>query len=53
MAPYFMLSPTFTSTERIWDPLIKTLHMLHASKLNISNKIEDLYFFSYNKIDIN
>jgi len=42
MALYFMLSPTFTSTKRLWDPFIKTLHTLHALKLNISNKIEDL-----------
>jgi hypothetical protein len=42
IAPYFMLSLTFTSTERLWDPFIKDLHTLHASKLNISNKIENL-----------
>jgi len=33
---------TFTSIERLWDPLIKALHTLHASKLNFLNKIEDL-----------
>ncbi len=32
---------TFTSTERFWDPFIKTLHTLHASKLNFPN-IKDL-----------
>jgi hypothetical protein len=32
---------TFTSIERLWDPLIKTLHTLHASRLNFSNKIKD------------
>ncbi len=35
---------TFTSIERLWDPFIKTLQTLHASKLNIPNKIEDLQF---------
>jgi hypothetical protein len=25
----------FTSTERLWDPFIKTLHTLHASRLNL------------------
>jgi hypothetical protein len=33
---------TFTFAERLWDPFIKTLHTLHASKLNLPNKIEDL-----------
>ncbi len=33
---------TFTSAERLWDPFIKVLHTLHASKLNLPNKIEDL-----------
>jgi hypothetical protein len=32
---------TFTSDERLWDPFIKTLHTLHASKLNLPNKIKD------------
>jgi hypothetical protein len=32
---------TFTFAERLWDPLIKTLHTLHASKLNLPNKIKD------------
>jgi hypothetical protein len=34
----------FTSTERLWDPFIKTLHIIHASILNIPNKIKDLQF---------
>jgi len=42
MAPYFMFSPTFTFAERLRDPFIKTLHTLHALKLNISNTIEYL-----------
>ncbi len=33
---------TFTFVERLWDPLIKTLHTLHASRLNFPNKIKDL-----------
>jgi len=34
---------TFTSVERLWDPLIKTLHtLLHVLKLNLLNKIEDV-----------
>jgi len=28
----------FTSTKRLWDLLIKVLHTLHASKLNLPNK---------------
>jgi hypothetical protein len=36
---------TFTSIKRLWDPLIKTLHTLHASRLNFQNKIENLQFF--------
>jgi hypothetical protein len=32
---------TFTSAKRLWDPLIKVLHTLHVSKLNLLNKIED------------
>jgi hypothetical protein len=32
----------FTYVKRLWDPLIKTLHTLHALKLNFLNKIEDL-----------
>jgi len=29
---------TFISIERLWDPLIKTLHTLHVLKLNLLNK---------------
>jgi len=32
---------TFTFANRLWDPLIKVLHILHVSKLNLPNKIED------------
>jgi hypothetical protein len=32
----------FTSTKSLWDALIKALHILHASTLNLLNKIEDL-----------
>jgi hypothetical protein len=32
----------FTSIERLWDPLIKALWTLHAKKLNLVNKIENL-----------
>jgi len=28
------------STKRLWDPLIKALHTLHALKLNFLNKID-------------
>jgi hypothetical protein len=34
----------FTCTKRLWDPLIKALHTLHASKLYLPNKIKDLQF---------
>ncbi len=30
---------TFTLVERLWDPFMKALHTLHASRLNIPNKI--------------
>jgi hypothetical protein len=33
---------TFTYVERLWGPLIKSLHTLHASRLNFLNKIKDL-----------
>jgi hypothetical protein len=33
---------TFTFAKIFWDPLIKALHTLHAKKLNLPNKIEDL-----------
>ncbi len=36
---------TFTSIESLWDPLIKALHTLHAKKLNLPNKIENLQLF--------
>jgi hypothetical protein len=35
---------TFTSVERLWNPFIKILHTLHASRLNLPNKIKDLQF---------
>ncbi len=28
--------------KKSWDPFIKALHTLHASRLNIPNKIKDL-----------
>ncbi len=34
----------FTFVKRLWDLLIKTLHTLHASRLNLQNKIKDLQF---------
>jgi hypothetical protein len=34
----------FTSIERLWDPLIKALYTIHASRLNIPNKIKNLQF---------
>jgi len=34
----------FTYAERLWDPLNKTLHTLHALRLNFLNKIEYLQF---------
>jgi len=37
-----MFFVTFTYTEKLWDPFIKALHTLHASRLNLPNKIEDL-----------
>jgi hypothetical protein len=35
---------TFTYIKRLWDLLIKSLHTLHASKLNLSTKIKDFRF---------
>ncbi len=32
----------FTFAKRLWDPLVKALHALHVSKLNLLNKIEEL-----------
>jgi hypothetical protein len=33
---------TFTFVERLWDPLVKVLHILFVTKINLPNKIEDL-----------
>ncbi len=41
---------TFTSAERLWDPLITTLHTLHAKKLNVPNTIENLQFIHIIKL---
>jgi hypothetical protein len=35
----------FTFVERLWDLFIKALHTLYVSRLNLSNKIEDLQSF--------
>jgi hypothetical protein len=35
----------FTYTKRLWDPFIKALHIVDASRLNLPNKIEDLQSF--------
>jgi len=32
----------FTYVERLWDLFIKVLHTLHASRLSLPNKIEDI-----------
>ncbi len=40
----------FTFVKRLWDPFIKVLHALHASKLNIPNKIEDLQSICITKL---
>jgi hypothetical protein len=37
-----MFFVTFTYAKRLWDPFIKALHTLHASRLNFPNKIKDL-----------
>jgi len=37
-----MFFVTFTFVKRLWEPFIKALHTLHASRLSLSNKIEDL-----------
>ncbi len=42
-SPMFFV--TFSSTKRLWDHFIKALHMLHALRLNFSNKIKDLQSF--------
>jgi hypothetical protein len=41
---------TFTFTKRLWDPLIKALHTLHAKKLNLPNKIENLQYINITKL---
>jgi hypothetical protein len=41
---------TFTYVERLWDPLIRALHTLHASRLNLLNKIKDLQFIHIAKL---
>ncbi len=41
---------TFTSTERLWDFFIKILHTLHASRLNLPNKIKDLQLVRITKL---
>jgi hypothetical protein len=32
---------TFIFAKRLWDPLIKILHTLHALRLSLPNKIEN------------
>ncbi len=39
-----MFFVTFTYVGRLWDPFIKALHTLHASRLNLPNKIKYLQF---------
>jgi len=41
---------TFTFVEKSWDFLTKVLHTLFVSKLNLSNKIEDLQFVYIEKL---
>ncbi len=36
---------TFTLVERLWDPFMKALNTLHASRLNLPNKLEDSNLF--------
>jgi hypothetical protein len=43
-------SVTFTFVERLWDLFIKALHTLHASRLNLPNKIEDFQFVHRTKL---
>ncbi len=40
----------FTLIKRRWDHLIKALHTLHALRLNLSNKIDNLQSFHITKI---
>jgi hypothetical protein len=35
---------TFTYAKKLWNPLIKSLHTLHVSRLNLPNKIKDIQF---------
>ncbi len=39
-----MFFVTFTYVGRLWDPFIKALHTVHASRLNLPNKIKYLQF---------
>ncbi len=41
---------TFTSIKRLWDLLIKSLPILHASKLNLSIKIKDFQSIHITKL---
>jgi len=40
----------FIFVKRLWDPFIKILHTLHASRLNLPNKIEDLQSIRITKL---
>jgi hypothetical protein len=40
-----MFFVTFTYVGRLWDPLIKALHTLNVSRLNLPNEIKYLQFF--------
>jgi hypothetical protein len=40
----------FTSIEKLWDPLIKALHTLHAKKLNLPKKIENFQSIHITKL---
>ncbi len=39
-----------TSIERLWDFFIKNLHTLHASKVNLPNKIKNLQLVHITKL---
>jgi hypothetical protein len=43
----------FTFAERLWDLVIKALHALHSSKLNLSNKIKNLQLFHITELTLN
>jgi hypothetical protein len=45
-----MFFVTFTSTERLWNTFIKTLHTLYASRLNLLDKIGNLQFVHITKL---